>query len=143
MIATKLEFMAPTDIAAPELEMKEGVVAKVVTAAPLVGTWLNVDKQTAGLVRIIIAAAGTEITVHAFGACSPTPCDWGTVPGVAYATNVSATPAIAFSAQYKFSFKQTIVVGHLNGADLTVETFDNFTDGSGRSAYYSTYVMQK
>ena len=35
---------------------------------------------------------------------------------------------------------ETIVVGHVDEGSLLVETFDHFTDGSGRSNYYSRYL---
>jgi hypothetical protein len=38
---------------------------------------------------------------------------------------------------YKFSFKETIVTGVLDSGSLRVETFNHFTDGSGRSDYYT------
>jgi hypothetical protein len=143
MIATKHEFLAPTDVLERELEPKTGVVAAAVVATPLVGTWVNVDPNTRGIVKAMIAVAGSGINLHLFGACSPTPCDWGTVHGQVYANSVSTTSAVAFSALYNFNFKQTIVVGHLDGPRLTIETLDTFEDGSGRSAYYSTYAMKK
>jgi hypothetical protein len=120
-----------------------GAAPAVVTPAALVGTWNNTDSATRDLVKIVIAAAGSGITVDAYGACSPSPCVWGAVPGFAYASNVSATPAEAFSAQYTFSFAKVIVVGHLNGKFLDVETFTVFTDGSGRSNLYTTDRMVK
>jgi hypothetical protein len=134
----KPEFKAPADLVQEAAEK-----AAVVGPGALIGTWSNCDRATRGLVRIVIAASGTGITVHAFGACSPTPCDWGTVPGLTYAANVSSSTAVAFSAQYKFSFKETIVTGVLDRGSLIVETFDNFTDGSGRSDYYSKAYLCK
>jgi hypothetical protein len=65
------------------------------------------------------------------------------VPGIAYAANVSAIPAVAFSAHYTFSFARVIVVGHLHEKHLLVETFTEFTDGSGRSNLYTTDTMVK
>ncbi|HVU44740.1 MAG TPA: hypothetical protein VHD85_01355 [Terracidiphilus sp.] len=143
-IATKHEFRAPSDIIESERE-RLGIttppVELAVSALPLVGTWVNCDHQTRGLVRVMIAASGNEITVHAFGACTPTPCDWGLVKGMIYSANVSAAPAMAFTATYTFAFKQTVIVGHLFNGSLLVETFDHFTDKSGRADYYSEYVM--
>lgn len=130
MIAT-LDFKAPADL----VEEAE----KEVAAAPmgLVGTWKNCDPATRGLVRIDIAAGAKGTTLHAFGACHPTPCDWGTMPAFTYAANVSAKPAIALTANYKFGFKETILTGTLNLGYLIVESFNHFTDGSGRTDYYS------
>lgn len=135
-MAEELEFQAPADIVA-EAEAEAEAAAAVVGPAALIGTWNACDSATRNLVRVVIAASGPGITVHAFGACTPTPCDWGAVPGLAYAANVSSSAAVAFSAQYKFKFKETIVTGVLDSGSLRVETFNHFTDGSGRSDYYS------
>jgi hypothetical protein len=114
-----------------------------VSPSQLLGTWTNTNHATNDIVKIIIAAAGAGITVEAFGACSPTPCVWGSVPGFAYAANVCSSPAIAFSAQYKFSFAQVTLVGYLQGRDLEVESYTEFTDGSGRSNFRSVDQMAK
>ena len=134
--STKNEFMAPSHTAVSG-------AAAALSPAPLIGTWTNTNKATTDLVKIVISASGSGISVAAFGACSPSPCVWGSVPGIAYAASVSSTPAVAFSAQYKFSFAQVIVVGHLQGQFLEVETFTEFTDGSGRSNLYTTDQMVK
>ena len=145
-IVTKPEFRAPSDILEKEVERLNVPVPKAplaVVAAPILGTWVNCDHQTRNLVRVMITAAGSEIMVHGFGACSPNPCDWGAVPGLVYADNVTATPAVAFSAVYTFSFKQTTIVGRLLNGALIVETFDHFTDRSGRADYYSMNIMSQ
>lgn len=136
---TKQDFKTPADLVKAGVELK----VEAIDAARLIGTWSNSDTATRGLVKLVIARSGAGITVQAFGACTPTPCDWGVVAGIEYAADVSSTAAVAFSAYYKFSFKETIVVGHLDEDALRVETFDHFTDGSGRSNYYSRYLMRK
>lgn len=142
MIAAKHEFLAPSDVLEREHELKAGAL-EVVASGPLIGTWLNCDRATRGLVKVAIAASGSAITVHAFGACTPTPCDWGIVPGMAYADSVALTQATAFSARYKFGFKESIIAGHLDSGCLVVELWDHFTDNSGRSDYYSRYYLGK
>ena len=138
-MSTKVEneFMTPAQI------VEKNVTAQAVSSAPLLGTWNNTDHATRNIVRVVIAKSGAGITVHAYGACSPTPCDWGAVAGLDYASSVSSSPAVAFSAQYKFSFSQVVLVGHLQGKNLLIESFTHFTDGSGRSDYYSTDTMAK
>ncbi len=129
------EFMAPSHIA-PE-RAKGGSVS----SATLLGAWKNLNSGTRDLVKVVIAASGTSITVDAFGACSPTPCNWGTVRGIAYASNVSAVPAVAFTAQYTFNFSHVILIGRLADRELLVESFTQFTDGSGRSNLYSADTL--
>ena len=134
---TKHEYMTPS-------QMVEGAAtAAAVVSAPLLGTWNNVNPATRDIIKVVIAAAGSGIKVDTFGACTPTPCNWGNVAGLAYSAGVSSSPAVAFSAQYKFSFSQVILVGHLQGKNLMIESFTHFTDGSGRDDYYATDTMVK
>src|SRR5690242_17250353 len=122
----QLEFRAPADL---PLEVEP----KAITGpGALAGTWNAGDGGTRAFERMVIAPSGAEITVQAFGACTPTPCDWGAVPGLTYAADVSSAAAISFTAEYTFSFKRVIVTGVLDNGSLVVETFNHFTDGSGR-----------
>jgi len=110
---------------------------KKVSPTALKGTWVNCDKNTRGLVKVVIGSRGGVLSVNAFGACVPRPCNWGRVKGLAYADNVASVDGVAFSAMYKFSFKDVIMVGHLCCGCMLIETYNHFTDGSGRSDYYS------
>jgi hypothetical protein len=123
----------------PHEQLKAGAkaaAAATVNPAPLDGTWNNCDKHTRSLVKVVIRSKGDTIFVHAYGACSPTPCDWGEVQGLAYASSIAGGPAVAFSALYPQGFKDTILTGHLDGASLVVEDFNTFKDGSGRANYF-------
>lgn len=121
----------------------EKVSAKVLAEAKgklslkdLVGRWHACDKNTRGIVRIVLGTKGSALTVQVFGSCTPTPCDWGVVEGTAYGDNVSSTEAIAFTARYDPGFKEAIVAGQLDNGTLIVDVFNKFTDGSGRSNYH-------
>jgi|CZKL01.1.fsa_nt_gi hypothetical protein len=141
---TKPEFRTPADLIDKEVErlgIPKPHVPLAVSPLPILGTWVNTNHQTTGLIRLMIAAAGKEITVHAFGACQPNPCDWGMVNGLVYADNVVSVPAVAFSAVYTLGFKQTTIVGRLLKGVLFVELFDHFTDQSGRADYYSMEIL--
>ncbi|KAA6457898.1 hypothetical protein DYQ86_21270 [Acidobacteria bacterium AB60] len=143
-VIAKHDFRAPSDNLPQEikrLKLPEAYVPATVSAAPLAGTWVNVDHHTRGLVRLVIAQSGNEITLHGFGACSPSPCDWGIVPGTVYAEGVTGTSALAFAGMYTFGFKQTTIVGRLMNGALAVATFDHFMDNSGRSDYFSEYIL--
>ena len=134
----KHEFVSRLD-----WELHGKILGTEIASDPLLGTWANCNQATRGLVKVTITASGLGVKVHAWGACTPAPCDWGPVAGTLYAADVSSKEAVAFTAIYEFSFKLTIVVGHLDAGSLVVETFDRFTDGSGRSNYYSRCYMCK
>ena len=66
-----------------------------------------------------------------WGACSPTPCDWGTAP----LPRVWDLPG-GYSAIYKFSFAtKTVTVLLPAWSTLATTTFTHFTDHSGRTDY--------
>jgi hypothetical protein len=112
--------------------------AAQVAPPSLLRTW---NGTGSGLVKVTIARAGIGYTIHAWGQCSPTPCNWGTVPLTVYAPNVTSKIADAGTAVYTNSFDVINVVVKLQGATLTVQTFTRFTDHSGRSNYNSVVVL--
>jgi hypothetical protein len=131
-IAKTQRFNTPAE----QLEPSHPLAAQAANLSKLEGIWINVDSSTRNIVRVVLTPLGSGIGVHAYGACSPTPCDWGEVAGVAYDASVSGGPAVAFTANYNFGFKTTILTGHLEGAHLVVEDFNVFHDGSGRASYF-------
>lgn len=137
----KQDYSMPADLLEKEHLRAAAIMPLALNLSPLAGTWLNCNNKTPGLVKVVITVSGNAVSVHPFGACVPTPCDWGTVNGLAYANNVSATPAAAITAKFKFSFKETIMTGHLDYGVLVLETFNHFTDNSGRSDYATREFM--
>jgi hypothetical protein len=124
------------------------LVASPVFAAMghFVGKWNNTDANTRGITELDIAMSGNALNVHAWGQCHPKDCDWGVVPGYAYAHDVSAnlvTNATAVTALYKTGFSETILVIHSNGAQLRADVFTRFTDNSNRSNYTASYMFSK
>ena len=45
------------------------------------GTWANDDAYTNGIPQLVITNSGTTLTVHGYGACTPSWCDWNTRSG--------------------------------------------------------------
>jgi hypothetical protein len=107
--------------------------------AQFVGKWKNTNPNTKGLTTLSITLSGTQVMVHAWGQCTPTDCDWGNMPGFAYAPNVSSNlqaTAEAISVVHKESFaERLLIIRHPAGNHLRVETYTRFTDGSGRTNY--------
>jgi hypothetical protein len=149
-MAPSTDHMTMQDLKEIIVTERDGVTANELKEAAklspspidLLGTWVNMDSHTGGIVKLILGFAGA-LRVHAYGACHPTPCDWGTVNGLTYSNGVSSSRAVAFSAIYQFSFKSTIVTGKLQSGMLIVEVFNHFTDASGRFDYYDRYTMRR
>ena len=124
-----------------------GAVPAAAQLTRFTGNWVNVNSGTSGIVRLRIAAAGTAVTVRAFGACTPTPCDWGTQPGIAYGPSVGSNPvgtARAVTVRFQTGFSETILVLRPVGTNrLEVFRFTRFTDSSGRFPFTATEVVQR
>jgi hypothetical protein len=109
------------------------------------GTWKNVDPNTRGITTLDINVSGTTVNVHAWGSCTPSDCDWGTVKALAYAPDVSSDlsgTAKALTAEFKTNFNMTLLtVKPLAGSMLQVDTFTHFTGGS-RTDYSNVYKFK-
>lgn len=145
-IGAKEEHRTPSQILEKERErlgLTKPHIPIQVSGENLIGTWVNVNHDTRDLLRVMIGLKANEITVHAFGACHPNPCDWGQVIGRLYAETVASVPGVAFVAPFKFDFAEVTVTGHLFQGAMFIETFTHFTDQSGRADYYAMDVLSK
>lgn len=99
--------------------------------SPLLGTWYNVNPSTRNIVEINVTYSSYDGQLYAqtWGACSPTPCYWGSVP---LSVGSSGTTA---RAQYVFSFATKVVGLARVASELQTDTFTHFTDHSGRKDY--------
>jgi hypothetical protein len=138
--------------AVAQLPFSVPALASPVLPAPspaLSGTWANTNPATRNVVDIVIAGNKSGIEVDGFGACSPSPCQWGNVPGTVFGANVSAATGSSFEADWNFGFARTVLLGTLTARNrlstLTVQEFTTFTDGSGRADYAvtETFVRAK
>lgn len=113
--------------------------------AGALGTWVN-PTPNGGLVKVVVGGTQSSPSVEGFGQCSPSACDFGTVSAAAYGSSVSAPVGATALASYSFGFKneQLVLRYWLTGAGderLTVTTYNEFTDGSGRSNYTTTATL--
>jgi hypothetical protein len=107
----------------------------------LLGTWINTSPGSTNIRKVVIGRnPNGTLNVSAFGACVPTLCAWGRVTGVTFGTSISSVSGGTFLAPYSFGFAQKLADGTLSraGRVLTVQTYTEFTDHSGRSNYVTT-----
>jgi hypothetical protein len=110
------------------------------------GRWTNVDPNTRGITTMEIGVTGASASVHAWGKCTPTDCDWGSVSSYAFAPDVSsdiAGQAMAMMAVFDAGFSDTTLFIKPVGNGLSVQSFTHFKDNSGRSNYVSTYSFSR
>ena len=137
-------LITTTAVAAALLSSSVPALASPTPPGPnpvLFGTWKNTNPATNSVVDIVVSPNGGGIMVDGFGACSPTPCQWGNIPGTVFSPNVSASTGNSFEANWNFGFSRTVLLATVHGVFipvLTVQEFTTFTDHSGRSNYEVT-----
>src|SRR5580692_13185897 len=145
-------FIITMAAAAGQLPFSVSALASTVPPAPnpvLSGTWANTNPATRNVVDIVIEGNKSGVEIDGFGACSPSPCQWGNVPGTVFGANVSAMAGSSFEADWNFGFARTVLLGTLTARNrlptLTVQEFTTFTDGSGLADYAvtETFVRAK
>lgn len=120
--------------------------------ASLLGTWVNTNGATRSVKQIVITPnRASSVNVDAFGSCSPTLCEWGSVPAITYGTSASATTGATFQSNQRFlsggaEWSRTSLQGNVVktsfGLRLVVREMTVFEDGSGRKNYAATEVFQ-
>jgi hypothetical protein len=105
--------------------------------APLVGTWFTMDRDAAGVTRIHVRQLDGSLFVSLFGVAAGETVDWGEVEAQPFGENVISTSVVAFTATFDFGFLVTVVAGRVSQEILTLDTFNAFTDASGRSNHFS------
>jgi hypothetical protein len=104
----------------------------------LPGIWLNTDRGTRGIVKVVTAVNGFELIVRTFGAGDPDLIDWGEVEAdYIYANSLSSRVAAGFTARYHFDFAEIHLQANWNQGLLVLASFTSFKDGSNRSNYFS------
>ena len=87
----------------------------------------------------VVGTSDRGLTVDGFGACTPSPCEWGRIAGTVFGPNVSAAIGTSFEAQWNFGFARTVVLATYSAPKkVPTLTVREFTDNSGRSNYLST-----
>jgi hypothetical protein len=116
--------------------------------AQLVGTWVNVNPATGGIVRVMITNDDAGFRVHTYGACSPSPCDHGAIAASPFSKSVGSSIASGLSATYDHGFATVLVTAkriaeYDGGTFLELETRTTFAPGDTRFDYTRTELFRK
>lgn len=95
------------------------------SADDMIGSWVNVDPSTDGMTAVVIDKPGALYTVHGFGACVPTDCDWGPEPAWFVRGGLRAVHEPGFKTN-------TMTVRLLPGGLLGIHSENVFHDGTDR-----------
>ena len=98
----------------------------------LVGTWKEPDHRSGdSLGLLVISASGSALTMHAFGMCQASSCDWGSQPATVNGQSATATFTPSGQTGAPGTTRTAVVSAHITGSNLDVTVQNTFTDGSG------------
>lgn len=98
---------------------------------PYWGSWVSEDPNTVGITRIEIS----PWTVHMWGSCEPTDCDWGQAPYAIHEDELYVVWDQGFVVHVQ-------VLKIMPGGWLEVETVSHFTDGSGTMTMTERFLRE-
>jgi len=101
------------------------------------GNWVNQDLDTSGITHVVITPIGpARVSIHVFGQCHPTDCDWGVVEGHSYFSGVSSGDVIMVTGTFNAGFaRKFLIFRRARGERLEFEALTEFRDNSGRQDY--------
>jgi hypothetical protein len=104
----------------------------------LTGVWLNTNRASRGITKVVITLQGHKLFVRVFGTDDSASYDWGeTEAEHIYANSISSQAAAGFSARYHFEHSEIHLQANWNQGLLVLASFTSFKDGGDRSNYFS------
>jgi hypothetical protein len=104
-------------------------------ASGFAGEWTAAkDSTSITSVKIVDAPAGR--TVQAFGACTPKPCDWGTVPFTVLEQRPKGSgPAVGF-ATWRRGTATRVMTFRLGEGSILIEVYNLFSGANDQPSYF-------
>jgi hypothetical protein len=103
----------------------------------LEGTWFNCDPMTGEIRKMVLVPRGGAIVLRAFGANQPELNDWGETPAKVYVERIGSSVITGLTADYDFGFMTTQLAGNVKYGVLVIQSYNEFSDESGRPAYFT------
>jgi hypothetical protein len=103
----------------------------------LTGRWANTNPRSQGIVEVRMRIEEDVLHINLFGAGDHAPIDWGGLPATVYHERNDEGLEQPFRAHYEFGFMDVALQGFLRQGVLVVLSFTRFSDGSGRTNYFS------
>ena len=102
----------------------------------LPGTWVNSNRETNGIARIVIAESSGHLSLQTYAVGPDHMIDWGTVAVNVFASTPSSRVATGFTCVYDFSFVETRLQGMIMKGLLVLAQLHSFKDHSRRADYF-------
>ncbi len=115
-----------------------------ISTAPLVGSWINTNPESRGIVGVRFDTGSNDIAIEVLGAGEPGPIQWGAAPVCTpYARSIADPEAEGGTAVFDFGSTVTDLQANVNQGLLIVATLTRFSDGSGRANLFAREFFRR
>ena len=85
------------------------------------------------MTKLRVTANGNNVSIHAWGQCSPRDCDWGRTSATKYYTGVSSNTVSGLSGNYSSNGVRRVVILKKQGNTLQVQVLKQYNAGNRRN----------
>lgn len=117
-----------------------GATRGVLDPSSLLGTWINTNRETRGVARLVVGAKDGAVTLRVLGTHPDGLVDWGPSDQViTYASSANGARATALTASYELKSVRVELEGNFNRGVLVLACYTRYKDGSGRAVFFREY----
>ena len=102
----------------------------------LLGTWINSNPDTTGIVKMIMSASDGILSLQTYAIGPDGLIDWGSKAVDVFASTPSARAAAGFTCRYDFGFAESLLQGMIMKGLLVLAQLHRFKDDSQRADYF-------
>jgi hypothetical protein len=107
-----------------------------IDASPLMGTWVNSNPDTSGIVRMVMSGSEESLSLQTFAIGPDGLIDWGKTNVTVVGSTASSRNGAGFVCVYDFGFAETRLQGMIMKGLLVLAQFHSFKDDSQRVGYF-------
>ena len=117
-VTTESEGIKPSDLAA------------------LVGTWVNSNPDSTGVVRMVVSQSGGKLSLRVYAIGPEGLIDWGLTDLNLFTAGPSSRVAAGFTCLYDFGFVETRLQAMILKGLIVLAQIHSFKDDSNRADYF-------
>jgi hypothetical protein len=112
-------------------------VSPLPVLADVVGSWFNTNPTTGEIARLTISERDGELLLNIAAAGPDGWIAWPEIPATPYGASLGSAEVTGFEAHCDFGFMETHLAANIKYGVLVMQSYNRFTDGSGRSSYFT------
>jgi hypothetical protein len=114
----------------------QAVAAGSIDTSGLLGTWINSNPDTSGIVKMVMSASAGILSLRTYAIGPDGLIDWGSKEVDVFASAPSGRAGAGFTCRYDFGFAESLLQGMIMKGLLVLAQLHRFKDDSKRADYF-------